>query len=325
MTNQATLPESVRRQVEEAEALEKQLYGEPTPEGNTEPSPEPDPVPEPVPEPAPTPETTAVTQPEGFADEEESFRRRYEVLQGKYSAEVPRLHAQLREANERMNSMQAEFSAIKEQLAQKPVTQDRPDNDAETFGEDLVDAIDRRAERKAQSLVAAELKPLQDYVRKLEAQLGSVNDSVQSSAQDVFLNKLAVQVPDYEATNVDQGFLAWLGESDPVYGVPRQAALDDAVRNLDVSRTASIFQAYNLLTRKQVATHKQQETRKELERQVAPKTNTPASQVPQSERIWTLGEWEAAQDPRNIYKMGRAESDALAAEAERALVEGRVR
>jgi hypothetical protein len=41
--------------------------------------------------------------------------------------------------------------------------------------------------------------------------------------------------------------------------------------------------------------------------------------------VWTLAEYDAALDPRNIHKMGRAAADDLVAEAERALAENRVR
>lgn len=319
MTNHAELPEAIKRQLEEAEALEQQLYGQPAPEGNTE-------APTEAPSEAPTEAPAeAVTQPEPVVDdEEETFRRRYEVLQGKYSAEVPRLHAQLRDATAQIQQMQAEFAAMQQQLTQKPEPQPVKDNDAETFGEDLVEAMDRRAERMAQQLVAKEMSQMQAYIKQLESKLGSVDQQVAVSAQDRFYGKLAQLVPDYEAVNGEQGFLNWLGEIDPVYGLPRQAALDNAAQSLDVDRVAAIFSAYKQLTGKQVADQQKQQVRKELERQVAPSATRAAANAPQQGKIWTRADYEHAYDPRTLRELGSEKTLALQAEADLAVSEGRV-
>ena len=324
MTNQAVLPEAIRRQVEEAEALERELYGESTPEtGNTDP--ETPPV-----EPAETPEPVAVAPAEQPAppapkDDEETYQQRYRVLQAKYDAEVPRLHAQVREANAQIQTVLAEIAQIK--AAPPPVAPEpaKPDNDAEVFGEDLIEAVDRRAEAKARKLVDEQLLQMRQYIAKLEEQLGTVNQQVTVSSQDRFLSQLAARVPDYESLNTDQGFLAWLAEADPVYGIQRQVALNAAAENLDAERAANIFSAYKTLTGKQVATAQQQQARQELERQVAPSASRVASQQAPTGKIWTAAEYEKALDPRNIAKMGRAEADRVFAEAEAAYNEGRVR
>ena len=319
MTNQA-LPESIRRQVEEAEALEKQLYPQEAPvEGNTEPveAVEPEPVQAEVVEP--------VAQPEPVADpEEETFRRRYEVLNGKYTAEVPRLYAQVREANEQLQRAFSEIEQLKTATTQK---QEAPvkDNDAETFGEDLVEVVDRRAEQKAKALVAKELERVDAYIKQLEAKVGAVDQQVAVSAQDRFLQQLGKIVPDYEAVNADPKFLEYLGVVDPSFGFNRQSALDVAVQNLNSQQAAEIFLAYKQLTGKQVQTQQRQQVRQELERQVAPTSTKSSAPVNQAGRVWSVAEYEQALDPRNIASMGRAQADALYAEAEAAYNEGRVR
>ena len=318
MTSNADLPEAIRRQVEEAQALEQQLYGE-APEGNTEPQPEVQPE-----EPTAQPEVAAEPQPEPIRKEdEETYQQRYRVLQSKYDAEVPRLHAQLRDVMAQNQQLYGEFEKLKAQANAKPEPAPEPDNDAETFGEDLVDAIDRRAAKLAKDLVSQQLQPMQAYIQQLESKLGVVGEQVAESAQDRFYGELAKAVPDYEAINADQNFLNWLGEIDPVYGVPRQAALDRAANSLDAGRVAAIFQAYNVLTSKQVAAQQNQQVRKELERQVAPSASRSASQAPAG-RVFTRADYEYAYDPRTIRELGGEKTLALQAEVDRAVAEGRI-
>jgi hypothetical protein len=76
-------------------------------------------------------------------------------------------------------------------------------------------------------------------------------------------------VPDWQEINADDRWLAWLSEVDPVYGAPRQAALDQARAALDAKRVANVFKAF-----KAALPVKVQET---LQSQVAPSSvGTPA-------------------------------------------------
>lgn len=323
MTNEAHLPSNIRRQIEEADALERQLYGEQAPaEGNTDAS-EQDTEPGVDEVQAEAHEPAQVEQPAQSRDEEELYQRRYDVLRGKYDAEVPRLSHQVKELTQQLQQAMYEMQQLRQ--APQPVAKDEPDNDAETFGEDLVEAVDRRAERKARTLVTEQTAELKQYIQQLEARLGNVNQQVATSAQDQFYSKLGQMVPDYEAVNTNQGFLNWLGESDPVYGVPRQASLDAAAQSMDVGRVAAIFQAYKQLTGNPVVSQHKQQARQELERQVAPSKSQATQSVSPQGKIWSRAEFEHAYDPRTIRELGQIRADALVADAEQALAEGRVR
>lgn len=322
MTNQA-LPEAIQRQLDEAAALEQQVYGQPAPEGNTE-----APAPEPQPEVVPEVVVEQVAQPEPVAQDgdEDSYRRRFDVLRGKYDAEVPRLHAQLRDATGQLQQAFAEIQSLRSAVEQRQQTEQADsDSDAETFGEDLTAAIDRRAERKASELVGKQTQQLMQYIKQLESRLGDVNQQVEVNAQDSFLTQLGKLVPDYEAVNGDQGFLNWLGEADPVYGVPRQAALDAASDRMDAERVANVFLAYKQLTSKQVQTQQRGQTRQELERQVTPTTPSSSASAPPAGKIITRADYEYAYDPRTIRELGIEKAEALMAEADAAYAEGRVR
>lgn len=316
------LPEAIQRQVDEAEALTVQLYApheaeqQPVVTG-TQPA-EPEVTSE---GPSESTQQEQVKQPEirakpGKEEDPIYWRDRANALYGMNQQQAEELR-QLRASQQALSD---EVSRLK-QLREQPAEPKAPDNDAEVFGEDLVGAIDRRAEQKARELVAAQTKQLQDYIATLESKLGMVGEQVAVTAQDKFYDQLASLVPDYEAINVDQGFLAWLGEVDPVYGVPRQAALDAGANALDAQRVANVFRAYVGARTAQP----KQDNRQELARQAAPTAAKGSTQTSQGGKVYSQSEYVAAMDPRNIKTMGRQAAEALAADAERAYYEGRVR
>lgn len=321
------LPEAIQRQVDEAEVLERQLYA-PAETPVEQQGAEPAAVNETLPvEQAENPsESTVVTeQPKlqakaGREDDLSYWRDRANALYGmnqQQAEELRTMRHNFAQLTETVNTLRSQA-----QQRVEPAPQSN-DNDAETFGEDLVTAIDRRAEQKARTLVTQEMQQLQAYVKQLEAKLGNVGEQVALSAQDRFVGRLASLVPDYEAVNAEQGFLNWLGEVDPVYGVPRQVALDNAADANDADRVAAIFNAYKVLTSKHIQQQQKQQVRQELERQTTPTVTRGAAQPTQG-KVWTIKDYEQALDPRNITLMGRQKADELAAEAEQAYAEGRI-
>lgn len=317
------LPEAIQRQVDEAEALEREMYQSEQDSG-TESAQEQQVAESQTVEaetPEPQTETVQPVQQPSREDDARYWRSRYDTVQGMISAQSAQFTEQLRASNERIQTLTSELERIK----QVQPTQQVNDNDAETFGEDLVSAIDRRAAEKARQMVSSELQPIQAYVRQLEERLGVMGAQVTATQNETFETRLARAVPDFEKINVDPGFLNWLGEVDPVYGVPRQAALDAAAQSNSAERVATIFNAYKQLTGKQVNEQQRIQNRQELERQTAPASTRGAAQTPHQGKVWSLSEYERAFDPRNIQVMGRAKADELVAEAERAYAEGRIR
>lgn len=314
------LPEAVQKQVEEAEALHKQLYEvDQTPEapakdaGNTGATTDDAPS-------AEAPPATAKEVPTG--DENSlSWKQRYDVLTGKYNAEVPRLHQQLRELTAGFQQLQQEHAQALSRLNQQTseAARTEPDKDAEVFGEDLTEAMDRRARRMAEQMIEARSAELRSYIAQLEARLKGVDDQMAATTQERFLAQLSSKVADWETINQDQGFLAWLGEADPIYGMPRQAALDSAAKALDVDRTASIFLAYKAQTARPSSRSN------ELQRQVTPSATRSAATTPGNSRIWSGEEYARVYDPRYAQEVGAAEAARQMAEADLAVAENRVR
>lgn len=318
--SQTALPPSVQRQLDEATALEAQLYGPaPTPTVvNTD-------VPQPAETPQPAPAEPAPVEQPAPQPEEETFRQRYNVLQHKYNAEVPRLHAQLREAVANITQLTAEVQRLQQATAQQPTSVPQDEEDAERFGEDLMAAIDRRATALAQQMLQSRDGEITQYIRSLEAKLENVGERVVQTDQERFYAALAQRVPQWESINGNQAWLAWLSEVDPVYGQPRQAALDAAANALDANRVAAIFNAFNELTGKPVAAKAKETARKQLERQIAPQPASASVPSQAAGEHWTQADYERAYDPRIHRQVGPEQAAQMMAEADKALAEGRVR
>jgi len=207
---------------------------------------------------------------------EETWAQKYHTLKGMYDAEVPRLYSQTRELNTQVQTLIGEVERAKARQVEtvSEVESLITEQDREAFGSDLIDLIERAAQSKIGNSQGRESELL-NRIKELENQLGSVSERQVVSDKDRFLNGLAQQVPDWEVLNTDQGFLNWLQEVDPVYGMPRQVALTNAYENLEVNRVATIFKAYKSLV---PAKPERQQINPELQRQVAPTRSRSASQ-----------------------------------------------
>ncbi|RPI15514.1 MAG: hypothetical protein EHM65_04045, partial [Acidobacteriales bacterium] len=277
------LPKAVQQQLEEADRLVAGINGEKTGEDSSETNPENqqvDPSLEQTQDPPennqqPDNPVSQETKPQEVPDEK--WAHKYHTLKGMYDAEVPRLHSQVREMQTQIQQLIADKATVEAKVAEVPKVDSLiTDEDKEAFGPDLIDLINRATESKVATLRDREAELL-SKISKLEGQLGNVEERQGISDKDRFLMGLGQQVSDWEKINVDQGFLTWLQEVDPVYGIPKNVALNSAYENLDVSRVASIFNAYKQLVEPAapVAPVKRQQ---ELQRQVAPTRTRSTSQ-----------------------------------------------
>lgn len=320
------LPRAIQEQVDNADALVAQMNGqtvdgEPT---NTETGQNPDPAPDPQP-PEPQPQTTSQeTQPKPIT--EETWQAKYLTLKGMYDAEVPRLHSQSREQNQQLQQLIAEVAALKAAKPEPAKETAKPlitEQDKEAFGNDLLDLIDRATEQKIAGYRESEAQ-LKAEIAELKGKLGNVSERQVVSDQDRFLNALAQQVPDWEAINTDSGFLAWLSEVDPVYGLPRQVALNNAYEQFNAERTANIFKQYKAV----LAPAQTQQNKPNLQSQVAP-TRSRTSPAPATnsaeKRTFTQGEITQFYEEWRRGYLDNDEAVRMEKEIHAAIAEGRIR
>jgi len=260
-----------------------------------------------TPAPAPSEPAPQITP---QAEGDEKWEARFKTLSGKYNAEVPRLHAAIKERDAKLNSLTEEVEALKVKMESPRESLVKPEEVSE-YGEPLVDLIRRAAREEVQSKDSeiAELK------RKLEHVVGATTATVEVG----FYDRLGGQVPDWRVINDDPEFHTWLSEVDELTGYQRQDILSQAEEKRDADRVARFFNAF-----KKVQQDKSAASVSSLESQVAPEaTRTP--EAPRGKKLWTRGEIAEfyARDRRGDYTAEQAA--AIDAEIQLAIREQRVR
>jgi len=315
------LPKQVEAQLRELEALEKQLA-----EGQNPAPAEPEPTPaEPPQDPQPAPTETKPVEPTPTPTEpvvaEEKWEQKYKTLKGMYDAEVPRLHADLRDLKAQVDSLRkaSETKPVepaKPKAAEKLVT----DADVEAFGSDLIE-VQRKVAREVAAEFRGELDAMRAENEKLREQLTSTGTQVSEAS---FEQRLYRMVPDFEAVNADPKWIAWLNEVDPLLRAPRSTVAQQAFNRGDAEGVAH----YVAMFKKSVApVEPTADKTEELERQIQPNrsaTSTPPTS--QKGKVYTNADIEKMfRKATDLGVKGRTdEAKKLEAEIDAAFMEGRV-
>ncbi len=258
----SALPKAVQKQINEANKIVKEVYGDDgkiadpaaAPAADPNAAPVVDPAAEPVADPnaAPAPAPAPVAAPAPDTDAE----HKYKVLQGKYNKEVPRLQKALtraedtnRDLNQRtlnLESMIASMQALQEKPA-KPKTPALPEitsDEREQFGDDLIDLIERVSKRATLPEIESHLKPLENRVTQVDRKVAHTETSVAESKRQQVFETLDVAVPEWRAQNENDDFLAWLDEEDALSGKVRGQLLTEAMNANDAQRVVTFFKGF---------------------------------------------------------------------------------
>jgi len=315
------LPKQVEAQLRELEALEKQLNDAQNP-APADPAPNPaeppqDPQPAPT-EPKPVEPTPTPTEP---VVAEEKWEQKYKTLKGMYDAEVPRLHADLRD-------LKAQVDALRKAAETKPVEPAKPavaeklvtDADVEAFGSDLIE-VQRKVAREVAAEFRGELDAMRAENEKLREQLNNTGTQVSEASFEQRLYRL---VPDFETVNADPKWIAWLNEVDPLLRAPRATVAQQAFNRGDAEGVAH----YVAMFKKSIApVEPTADKTTELELQIQPNrsaTSTPPAS--QKGKIYTNADIEKMfRKATDLGVKGRVEeAKKLEAEIDAAFMEGRV-
>jgi hypothetical protein len=319
------LPRQVEAQLRELEQIEKQLAENQNPApANPEPeSADTPPAESSTPEPVVKQQAPVETKPEPTepAIAEETWQSRYIALKGKYDAEVPRLHADVRE-------LKAQVDALRKASETKPVETKKPtvaeklvtDADVEAFGSDLIE-VQRKVAREVAAEFRGELDAMRAENEKLREQLTSTGTQVSEAS---FEQRLYRMVPDFEAVNADPKWIAWLNEVDPLLRAPRSTVAQQAFNRGDAEGVAH----YVAMFKKSVApVEPTADKTEELERQIQPNRSA-ASTPPTSQKgkVYTNADIEKMfRKATDLGVKGRTdEAKKLEAEIDAAYMEGRV-
>lgn len=280
------LPAAVQRQAEQADKFYNQ-DPQPTPGDQ---NPQPAPVAQPTPQPTPAPEHI-------------DWEHRYKVLQGKYSAEVPQLHTQVKQLQAQIAQLMNGNPSPAPQANNNPAPARqehrnvRPE-EIEEYGEDLHSFMARTA-RDA---------------------IGNVDEKM---ALNRFESALYAAVPDWQQINAAPQFAAWLENPDAITGLPRRMELQQAFEAMQPGPVIQGFRAFLADAQKPTP---QVSNVPSLESQASPGRSR-AGEAPQQQKFYTSAEI------RDFYKMlatgkyrgTKQEADAIEADIARAYPEGRVR
>jgi hypothetical protein len=181
--------------------------------------------------------------------DEETWEARYKALNGMYKKQVPELQQQVRQLT---TDLEKAMRQINEIATAKPTPQEPPQptadpQDVEAFGEDLVNMVRRTAERlfgNVARAMEANLGTLEKRLSEVETRLEGTHRTAHGTAEVAFFERLTKLVPEWEQVNEDDRFKAWCLEIDPMYGVPRQTALNNAQNALDADRVAAVLKTY---------------------------------------------------------------------------------
>ena len=331
------LPKQVQQQLDEVEELEKQLeaQGEETkakPEvkkkktskkakaKDTEVEVTDD---EPIEEPVAVEATPAD---DSIEEVSESFKQKYATLRGKYDAEVPRLHQQVKELTDQMNAIREEAQAAKKAEAEKPKEKVSyvTDADREEYGDDLIDFQRRVAKEQAQEYEgrfeqqARVIEELREQVSNTGSQVGEVG----------FTQKLNVLVPGFDQLDNDERWVAWLNEVDPMTRGPRRDQAQAAFNSGDAEAVAHYVSLFRGSVEPVANGKSDRET--ELEKQVAPNrsaSSTATRSVGKDAKIYSANELTKSWNKiRTLSSDGKYDDAAkLEAELTLAYMEGRVK
>lgn len=313
------LPAQIRNQVDAVEALLAAPAGAPTAQPAADPSPVAEVAPQPPEAPAAPPAETP-SAPEAQPrpkDDEQTWEQRYRTLQGMHNQNITDLRRRLDE-QERTNREMAE--KLRTMQAAPPPPQATSNDDAETFGQDMLDMVSRVLEAR----VGGVLRAVVERIEQLEVQHQGTSRTVARTAEEAFYIRLKELVNDYEEVNASQAFLAWLADVDPVYGAPRQQALDEAAAALNAVRVAAIFNTYKTSVAPPATPRS---ARPSLETQVAPAAAAAgAPPKPEGVKYVLVSDVERFYDDvrRGRYRGRETERQAQEQAVNRALAEGRV-
>jgi hypothetical protein len=290
------LPEQIRKQTEAVQELYKQLNSEEGGEAQADAGSSAESMQADESSDAQTagPSVASEHKPADERVSEETILQKYRTLQGMYNAEVPRLHSQNKEMQQRVQQMEQLLASLSAQrsASEQPVVRETlvTQQDQEEYGESI--DIMRKVSREELIPVAQRLGKIEQMLQQMQTsvvpQVQAVAKQQAVSAEQQFWSELTAYVPNWRDVNDNQDFQSWLLDIDPLTGIARQTYLDDAQRSLDAGRVANFFRTWLEMTGQAAVAQStgRVSVSSELEKQVSPGKSRSAA-APQSSKSKT--------------------------------------
>jgi len=232
------VPDQVKRQIAEAEAMRAELDKGAAPEQPEEGTP---PAPaqaaeESPPQPGPQPSP---------AEDEPSWEQRFRSQAGRLE--------QANKANQalvdRMAALEQQLALLKvrgaEEQAQQPAQPPaRPklvtDKEAEEYGDEFLQVVGKRAKEE----FLPEFDSLAQRLKRLEGRVEGVGTIIDKTQQSNIYTGLAESVPEWRDINKSPEFKQWLQVPDPYSGRRRHDMLTEAFSRHETGRVVSFFRGF---------------------------------------------------------------------------------
>lgn len=251
--------------------------------------------------------TQSATEPQTETRDASYWRHRFDVLQGKYNAEVPALRKEIATITEQLASADKQKSGTAVEQAHSAVS-DLTQDEIEEYGPDLVKFIQRVATGAS--------KGSGGDLSEIKGELDQMREEKRQDAEARFWSDLEAQVPTFREINANQAFHQWLAQIDRLSGQTRQQLLVDAQHAFDPYRVAAVFKSFSAEAKK---TPKEQIPTDLIQ----PRQTKAAAQYLQQGKVWTRNEISEFYKTKASYPRDQAsaiEADIFAAQAQ-----GRIR
>lgn len=261
------------------------------------------------------------------------WRKRFDVMQGKYNAEVPRLTHQVSQLTENVNALTSQLQSAQEQQQQGAVDdEDKTVEEAleemqERYGDRFIHALNtlvNHAVSKAGKEVDGKLDGVEKRVQEVEST--TTKSQIDSELDRMFASDL---IPDWRVLNNDPGFIESLKLPAPFSGGKTlHDVLKESYYSGDVAGTAEVFCAYSSKTKQPAdqASKDREEQNAPKGPPVSPTRRGGSSQVIEGSGgdIWKVSDYEALLKTRREGKISEEAFQKKKAEFYKAREEGRL-
>lgn len=230
-TENASLPASVRKQMESAQALHEQAYSTPDEQsGHADSQAE-----QAAQESAQPPQTQAEDRDALY------WQQRFNVLQGKYNSEVPQLQQQIRDLQAQLQNQQdsASQSGKAAEIAGQLENQ-LTEEELEILGPELAGTI--------RKMIAASAPAASDDLNQLKSKVESFEQEATEHKQALFWSEVNAAVPDWQQMQSTPEAQQWLTGIDQLSGQVRNDLLNQAAQSLNAHQVIQIFKEMQVAT-----------------------------------------------------------------------------
>lgn len=175
------------------------------------------------------------------------WKHKYEVLIGKYNAEIPRMSAENKELKSQIAELQKAIEDVQSKVIAKEEgnTKEEVDSAISTLERELGTDVSKALNRLLNSKTSNIPKNYEEKVDRLEKQVKDTTERQVLTEKQSYINNLNRLIPDWMEKNSNLKWLEWLSGVAPFSrGKTYQQLLDEANNNMDAQGVIEVFDAF---------------------------------------------------------------------------------